>query len=62
MSDDQSTDRIKGKLMSDERTTGLTGPKRVTVNIHQHSIPSRLILGANNSTVRSAGFSAYRPL
>jgi len=39
MSDDQSTDRIKGKVMREARTTRLTGPKHVTVNIDQHSIP-----------------------
>jgi hypothetical protein len=38
MSDDESTDRIKGKLMS-EADHKVDRPKRVTVNIDQHSIP-----------------------
>jgi hypothetical protein len=38
MSDDQSIDRIKGTLIS-EAGYKVDGPKRVTVNIDQHTIP-----------------------
>ena len=38
MSDDQPSDRIKGKLIS-EPDHKVDRPKRVTVNIDQHSIP-----------------------